>query len=313
MTILILSTKVDIATDAVIVELDKLGSDVIRLNTEDYPYRSALSTHQTDTFHDISLRGHSTFRSCWYRRIRRSSKPVQMEAGIHDFCVREARAHVESLAINFRGPIMSRPEAIWVAEHKLVQLQRAALIGLSIPETVISNDPAVVTDAFRRFAGQMICKPLTTGHIETDSGPVSIYTSQVLESHLENVSDSSYAPSIYQPLIRKKCDVRVTIVDRKVFVAEIESQVDPDGDVDWRRGDVAGMLHREAMLPPNVEKRLLGLMKALDLQFGAIDLIRTPNDEYIFLEVNPNGQWLWIEDQLGLAISRAIAEWLSNV
>lgn len=73
------------------------------------------------------------------------------------------------------------------------------------------------------------------------------------------------------------------------------------------------MLHREAMLPPNVEKQLLGLMKVLDLQFGAIDLIRTPNDEYIFLEINPNGQWLWIEDQLGLAVSRAIAEWLSNV
>lgn len=67
------------------------------------------------------------------------------------------------------------------------------------------------------------------------------------------------------------------------------------------------------MLPPNVEKQLLGLMKVLDLQFGAIDLIRTPNDEYIFLEINPNGQWLWIEDQLGLAVSRAIAEWLSNV
>ena len=53
------------------------------------------------------------------------------------------------------------------------------------------------------------------------------------------------------------------------------------------------------------------LLKELNLQFGAIDMIKTPDGSYIFLEINPNGQWAWIETQTGLQISDAIINFLS--
>jgi D-alanine-D-alanine ligase-like ATP-grasp enzyme len=53
-------------------------------------------------------------------------------------------------------------------------------------------------------------------------------------------------------------------------------------------------------------------MSRLSLTYGAIDLVLTPDGRYVFLEINPNGQWLWIDEMLSLGISHSIAEWLSE-
>ena len=53
-------------------------------------------------------------------------------------------------------------------------------------------------------------------------------------------------------------------------------------------------------------------MDALDLQYGALDYVLTPDGQFVFLEINPNGQWLWLDDMLSLGITTAIAEWLTK-
>jgi glutathione synthase/RimK-type ligase-like ATP-grasp enzyme len=233
-----------------------------------------------------------------------------MSPGVYDFCIREAHDTLLGMLLSLPVRVMSAPDRIWAAEHKIFQLTKAKSVGLPIPDTVITNDPAEVSQAFNRFHGQMIAKPVKAGLITTNGEQRAIYTSVVLEEHLNQLDDARWSPTIYQPLIPKACDVRVTIVGDRFFVAEIDSQQDPAARVDWRRTDNPKLPHRRSSLPSKLIEGLRSLMATLKLTFGCVDLIRTPTDEYFFLEVNPNGQWLWLDDILGFGISEAIAEWL---
>ncbi len=248
--------------------------------------------------------------SLWYRRVRTAEAPDDMSPGIYDFCVREAHDALLGMLLSLPVRVMSAPDGIWAAEHKTFQLANAKSLGLPIPETIITNNPAEVSRAFIRFQRQMIAKPVKAGLIATDGEQRAIYTSAVLEEHLNDLDSARWSPTIYQPLIPKACDVRVTIVGDTFFVAEIDSQQDPAARVDWRRTNNPKLPHRRGSLPSKLTEQLRSLMTTLKLAFGCVDLIRTPTGEYFFLEVNPNGQWLWLDEILGFGISEAIADWL---
>jgi glutathione synthase/RimK-type ligase-like ATP-grasp enzyme len=81
---------------------------------------------------------------------------------------------------------------------------------------------------------------------------------------------------------------------------------------DWRKYDFDRVRHEQFDLPIQVKEKLLFFMKACKIHFGAIDMILTPAGEYYFLEVNPSGQYGWIESLTAMPISRAIAETLTN-
>jgi glutathione synthase/RimK-type ligase-like ATP-grasp enzyme len=206
---------------------------------------------------------------------------------------------------------MSPPDRIWAAEHKLYQLIQAQKCGLSIPRTLVSNEPAAILEAYRTFEQRMIVKPVRLGYIEEAPQPRAIYTSQVLAEHLDRIADAQLAPSIYQELIPKQCDVRVTIVGRRVFAADIWSQEDPAAAIDWRHTADPNLPHTKGQLPESLSGCLLDLMRRLGLHFAAIDLIKRADGNYTFLEVNPNGQWLWLDERLGCDITGAIAAWLA--
>lgn len=318
-SVLIVSTGVDAATDVVCEILGSRGVDYTRIDTETFPYDSRLtiefaefaegsrSQYCSEIGESSNL---SSVSSLWYRRMRSAARRPEMHPGIHDFCLRESRSALLGFLLSKVARAMSPPQCVWMAEHKVHQLAMAASVGLSIPHTIVTNDPGRVREAFATFRQCMIAKPVRTGFVDLGSEQRAIYTSQVLEKHLAAVDEAQWSPAIYQPLIRKRCDVRVTIVGRSVFAAEIDSQQDPDASVDWRRTRDPELPHRAVELPPGLISMLIEFMGVMGLQFGAIDLIRTLDDTYLFLEVNPNGQWLWIDDKLDLGISRAVAAWL---
>jgi glutathione synthase/RimK-type ligase-like ATP-grasp enzyme len=233
-----------------------------------------------------------------------------MESGVYEFCLQEHRAALLGQLLVTSARWMSDPTAIWKAEHKLLQLSLASQVGLSIPQTVITNDPAVVRTAFSNFRG-LVVKPVTTGHVAYQGQEFGIFTSQVLRDHLDQLESVKLSPAIYQQLIPKRFDIRATIVGERIISAAIDSQSDPRALIDWRRTSNPRLPHYPVSLPEPVTARLLKLMKLLNLNFGAVDLIQTPDDDYVFLEINPNGQWLWIDDRLQLGISEAIADWLA--
>ena len=235
-----------------------------------------------------------------------------MVPGVYDFCAREARAALLGAILVHHGRIMRSPDRIWMAEQKVLQLAAARGVGLRVPETVITNEPDEVRRAFCRFEGRMIVKPVRTGFVDYGTEQQAVYTTQVLESHLADLEDARWSPAIYQPLLQKRCDVRVTVVGSKTFVAEIDSQTDPAAAVDWRRTINPQLPHRRADLPLAIRSLLHRLLSDLGLAFAAVDFVHTVDDDYVFLEINPNGQWLWLDDLLGLGVTEAVASWLAG-
>jgi glutathione synthase/RimK-type ligase-like ATP-grasp enzyme len=289
---------------------------VVRLDTEHFPFEATLTTQFEGRGEEtrVYLDGRQIDRqltSIWYRRLRTSARPPAMNPGVHEFCTRESSAALVGTVLGMAERIMSAPDRLWAAEHKLLQLKAARHAGLTIPDTIVTNDADAVRSAFVRFGGSMIAKPVRSGFVDLGSEQRAIYTSRVLEEHLQDRNSLRLSPVIYQPLLPKAADVRVTIVGERAFAVEIDSQSDPQASVDWRRTENPNLPHRSVELPRELERSLVGLNRSLGLSFGAIDLVHTVDDDYVFLEVNPSGQWLWLDDILDLGITRAISSWLA--
>ena len=113
-----------------------------------------------------------------------------------------------------------------------------------------------------------------------------------------------------QNCISKEYELRITIVGDKVFSAKVNSQENKNTLTDWRKEKNPFVIYE---LPTEIEQKCIQLTKKLNISFGAIDLVRDKNGDYIFLEINPNGQWAWIEMETGLKISDEIINYLTEI
>lgn len=319
--LLIVSTKVDIATDYVVLQLEELGAKFFRINSEDFPLDAHASftptpnpefrwSNSKDQYIDLRR-----VQSVWFRRHRLPQMPAEMDRAHQDYCLRESDWFIKGLVYSLalcNGDVRwtNHPERALSAESKIAQLSIAAGLKFQVPETLVSNDPDKIREFYAHNRGEVVAKPLRLGYFDFGDRQTCVFTTRVTEDHLNDDESLRLAPVIYQALVNKSYDIRLTIVGSKVFAAAIDSQSIPSAVIDWRRSETEDLGHLRHELPSDVETKCLQLMKTLGLSFGALDLILTPQGEYVFLEVNPSGQWVWIEDRLHLPISRSIAEWL---
>jgi len=135
-------------------------------------------------------------------------------------------------------------------------------------------------------------------------------TTPVSREHLKDDSLICNAPGIFQENIPKQVELRITVIGRKIFAVEIQSQDHKESTHDWR-GLKAGDLHHcpHDLLEP-IQAMYLRFLDHFDLAYGAIDMILTADGEYIFLENNPSGQFGWIEKLTGLPLTATLAELL---
>ena len=225
-----------------------------------------------------------------------------------NYCVSEWGALLKNLYLRMGTRWLNSPNAIALAEDKANQLILATSLGFHIPETVVTNDPST----FEHFvaAQQAVAKPLKHGLIGGDTEKV-IFTSRVEKFIAREPRAIAAAPMILQREIPKQVDVRVTVVRDRVFATAIHSQLEENSEVDWRKGDASRLHHEVIDLPKDVAGKCVQLVKSLDLDFGAIDLILGRDGKYWFLEVNPNGQWAWIESRTRQPIAAAIVDALA--
>lgn len=312
--VLIVSTIADVATDHVVCGLARRGVAHHRVNTEDLPFSRTLTLSLGGrAASSLAFDGHEFARpsAIWYRRVRSPSRPPDMQESVYEFCLQENRAALLGSIASCQTLWMSHPADVWRAELKPYQLALAEKVGLRIPKSLVTNDPDAIRNAFYTF-GPMIVKPCRSGYVIVNGEERSIYTSRLLAEHLDFVEEAHLSPAIYQELIPKRYDIRATVVGTEIFAAAIDSQSDPAAVVDWRHTADPNLPHLPIELPSKVREGVLALMKELGLAFGAVDLVETPDHDFVFLEVNPNGQWLWIEDQLQLGITDAIVAWLAS-
>lgn len=235
----------------------------------------------------------------WLRRTRTHAISGSVtDARVRRFCVDESRAALQGWLYSL-GPLALNPLAAELAANrKPYQLHLAARVGLRVPRTLITNSP----EHARRFNTELgqhtIFKIL--GAIDW-----CFLETRAMQDGYEPFLDAlEYAPVIFQERIDGVEDVRVTIVDDRLFTVGIKAR-HPGAAIDWRLD--LGAEIRPHELPDDVAARLLDLMRALGLRFGAIDLRLTAGGDYVFFEVNPAGQFLFAEIHGHQPICRALA------
>ena len=297
-----------------IPRIEARGSRVFRLDTDRFPTQVLLSLREDGSF-DLSDRGQvvssDVICSVWYRRHVEPDYPAAVGSRFVEFGARETRAHLTGALLGLRDAgWMSHPAALWAAEKKPYQMHVARSLGFTLPATRVTNDPRVAAEFGAKRP--LIAKAVSSGYMLAEGGYDAIFTSAVREADLQDLDGLSLAPVIFQELIEKRSDIRVTVVGRDVFAAEILSQGRESSRIDWRATDSADLPHRRFDLPAGEAARCVALVSALDLAFGAIDLVLDERGGLHFLEINPNGEWMWIEDLVGHSVADAIAGFLSS-
>ena len=312
--VLLVTASYDVAPEYVAASLDRLGVPYFRLDTDRFPLeiQATYDPHVGVTIRDDDRVVRSEqIRSVWYRRMRAPPLSRTLDCGTRDFCERESRAFLEGvLASLTTDRWLSLPAAVAQAERKPYQLGVAARLGFDIPATAMTNDESVVRAIAERH--QLVAKAVSSGYVRGPEGNRAIFTSAVSSVDMTQLNGLSMAPVTFQEMVKKVSDIRVTVVGEDVFAAEIMSQDRESSRVDWRATDDPHLKHRRHELPHKVADLCRQLVVDLGLGFGAIDFALTEDGGYVFFEINPNGEWLWIEDQLGLPISDSIARILSS-
>jgi len=312
--ILIVTNEKDLTTDYVVLELRRRGTPYVRLNTETLPTGHvtlgfASAEDWLITFADREVRGRDITAAYFRRPGSALVDPDVDDLGERAYCEAEWGALLKSLYMRIGSRWLNSPANIMLAEDKPRQLLLARELGFNVPEAIVTND----MNAADRFLSGPACiaKPLREALLEGETERV-IFTSRVARASLRDVRAFAAAPMIIQREIPKHADIRVTVVDNQVFAAAIHSQDQLETEVDWRRGASGDLPYQAVALPQALAAQCIQLVVALGLRFGAIDLVWDKNDVYWFLEINPNGQWAWIETRTGHPIAAAIADALER-
>ncbi len=309
--VLILAPKTDAHAGAVAREILNMSQVVpVILDTAAYPQSTALShSFSRPKSPDwvlktsgIEIHAHQ-LTGVWWRRPKthRIADHVD-DQKVRKFCLDECKAAFLGWLNGLNPVVINHPAAEIAADDKSLQLLRATEAGLRVPATCITND---ATEA-RNFAADI--KRDTIFKILTNT-PWQVTETRLLEEgHLSQLESLRLAPAIFQEFIPSKLDIRVTIIDDKIFASAILPK-HPGALLDWRLDSAAEI--RPHQLPDDVEAMLFKLVQSLGLRFGAIDLRLTPSGEYYFFEINPGGQFLFCEIHSGQPISKALADSLT--
>lgn len=237
----------------------------------------------------------------WWRRPRRPFIPKNIHQDDASFVRKENFVFHESI------PYLFNSDAWWVnpiastykTRSKIVQLKSAQKCGLMVPETLISNSPEEIKQ-FIRYAQKtaVIYKPFFPHFWAEEEGMKLLYTDKVSLEDLPSDPMLQVVPGIYQKYIEKKYELRVTCFGTHISAVKIDSQYHASGKTDWRKipGDALSLSAVE--LPSAIKNKIIAFMQEIGVVFGCFDFIVTPEDEIIFLEVNEQGQFLWVEERL---------------
>lgn len=317
--IVIVTRMVDPHSDDMVLHLQEMGHEPIRLNTDDIPLNTTMSfrfSNNGSTWKgniaiqtDGRIIDMENIRSIWWRRPSEYfGLPPELSEQEQEFAKGEIDHVLKGLWSLLDCYWISYPEHIRQASWKLGQIQRAAQYGFEVPHTLLTSDPDEVRAFYNTCKGQMIFKVLTTPFLgalkmadKHPDQPLPEFretkTTMITEAELEMLDSVRLVPCLFQEYVPKRTEMRVTIIGDELFVAEIDSQASKSTSVDWRNWSNGGfdIPYRKATLPVDIAERCMALVRSYQLNFSAMDLILTPDDRYVFIENNPNGQFMWIE------------------
>jgi glutathione synthase/RimK-type ligase-like ATP-grasp enzyme len=306
--LLILTSDQDLTADFLIVELIHRQLPYFRLNAEeltraDFTFSVTDKSIQRQVSVDNKGLDLDEISAVWYRRAIYPSPIASLPPSERAFAAGELRHLAMGLVLNLEVTWVNPIDKVSVAEHKLYQLQIARQLGFRVPRTLVSRDPLQL----KRFAAEnslgTICKPIFHGMFVDETASYSVYTRRVTPESME-ADNVTVCPVFLQEEIARSADVRATFIGPKCFVADIRGDASL---VDWRDPEIP-VSYSESTLGHEVEKKCRAMLEKLGLLYGAFDFLRTPEGDLVFLEVNPTGEWAWLEDRLGFPMRDAFIQ-----
>lgn len=208
-------------------------------------------------------------------------------------------AFIRNLSVFENTIWVNHPVNIYRAENKMLQLCVAKQNKLEIPKTFLTNDTSCLPSE-KKF----IVKSLDTALFYDFDNDNEMFTySNIVTSDELQEYDLTQAPVVIQEALNPKIDCRITYVDGVMFPVQI--LFNGHGLYgDWRYKKDS-LEYKSFSLPSTIERSIKAVMNSLNLKFGGIDLIFC-DGKYYFIEVNPTGEWGWLETVAGLKISDEI-------
>lgn len=314
MSVLILANERDPSADAMVLALAERAVEVHRIDTAWFPTRLSMSArlrgghwtgylrteHRLIDFEDIT--------AAWYR----SPRAYQFPDGLSD--VERSHANVEA-KYGLGGVLASLP-VLWVnhparladAAYKPLQLAVAARCGLAVPDTMITNDPTQV----RRFVaeGNTVTKMLGAISIVESGQRKFAHTRIVDDADLSDLRGIEHTTHQFQRWADKQHEARMIVIGDRINAFAIHAG-SAAGYVDWRT-DYDTNTYEVVDPPVDVADGVHALMNKLGLAYGAIDFVIGPSGEWTFLEINPGGQYGWLEDHAGVDLTGQLADLLAK-
>jgi hypothetical protein len=191
--------------------------------------------------------------------------------------------------------IVNKYSASRFINNKSVQLHLARLCGLKAPKALMSNSPTGVKDFFDHNPNRAICKAFTP-HVwqrENVGGVAVTETFELTRDQLPEDEILTYAPGIYQDLVVKQFDIRMVLMGHRIYSYALHN---PKKALDWRQDAGMGKIEVEIVpTPPDVEKGVLEFARRASICFGSIDFAVDADGKWWFLEINEQGQFLWLD------------------
>jgi hypothetical protein len=310
------------SVDAVITCIRAVGAEAIRFNADRYPMEYMLSTFYKenhwsvfldtgDAVHDLEK-----VTAIWFRRSYNIGKGL--EQTLEREFVSPAMGEIQRTFFGMLEGMpcfkMERYSTYRRLDSKEEQLRKAAKLGLRIPPTCISNDPGFVKNFVEQLDEPVITKMQSAFSIMRGQEEHVMFTNEISNDHLQELDALRYCPMTFQQKIEKKLELRVTIVGREIFAFSIDSQKNAEAQIDWRKeGRTLLDDWKPYELPQMIQSKLLAYMDDYQLNYGAIDMILTPENDLYFLEINAAGEYFWLDKLCNNAISQQIAAVLLGI
>ncbi|MFG2115876.1 ATP-grasp ribosomal peptide maturase [Streptomyces sp. NPDC048718] len=309
--VLVVTEADDVTADMVIRELNRLDVPVVRVNPADIG--ADLTVSARFGTRPASMAGRvrtpsrtadlSDVRSVYWRR---PVWPTFPDLGEHDaqFAAAQVRFGLGGSLYAMEGPVwVNHPLRVAAADYKPAQLATAQRLGLTVPATLVTNDP----DEAREFISsheRVIYKALRWTPYQREGVPMAGWTETVAAAEIDE--SLRVAPHLFQTFVDKVADLRVLVVGRQAFAVRITS-----GLLDWRK-DYSALSYAVVDLPGAIESALLSYLDHYGLASGSFDFAEDRQGDLWWLELNPNGQWGWLEPHTGLPMAAAFAALLTG-
>jgi len=313
--ILICSDIADESTNHVIDWLKFYKRKYLRINTNDHLVIKSLSINNNEQ--DIILYNHSTqstfnLRSVSFFWYRRGDINIQLDKDINymDYLKSEEQKLKEYIHYYLVHKIPSLGNFYDNNINKLIVLDKAAEAGLDIPQTLVTENKLQLA-LFREQRVELITKSIDN-NISSNRGDhhTSFLATKVKDEEIA-AADPDFFYTLFQGYEPKAVELRIFFLKERFYAAAIASQLDEKTATDYRNYNY-GKPNRITtfQLPDIIKNKLLWLNQQLRLTSGSIDMILTPTNRYVFLEINPVGQFGQISKNTNYNIEKVIADYI---